>query len=97
MEWKQRARIKLQVDKKLDDWTPDRIQFLCDRILGQFCLDVDSCDLGVHISDQGRMFVEFTAALTNDSVSAMMVVQALEYAFFDLKIQSREVVVEKRK
>ena len=97
MNWKQRARIKLQVDQKhLEGWTSDKFQLLCTDTLGRFGTNSDVCMLGIQVQEPQRKFVEFTAALTIDSPSALAVAQSLEHAFLGLKIYSREVIVEKK-
>jgi len=97
MEWIQRARIRLAVDQKyLINWSPEREKQMCEFARREFSVTSDECDIIITIRAPQNVNVEFTALLNTRSVSALVIVEALERLFFDIKISKREVSYEER-
>ena len=89
--WRQKAKIKLFVDKvHVDNWSSEKEAALREFILREFHMDEGRCKVIINVSARQEIFVEFTVALMDDSVSALNVAKLLELNFFNLKIYRRE-------
>jgi len=63
MKFNQISKISLKIDNKyIDLCNSDRLNLICQSILGQFRLSKDVCKVEINVEKRETIFIEFVVA-----------------------------------